>query len=45
ARPSAVTCIPDRLNADDIANMADSGTRLRDTIAAKRAEYLETVPH
>jgi glutathione S-transferase len=45
ARPSAVTCIPDRLNADDIANMADSGTKLRDTIAAKRAEYLETVPH
>jgi len=45
ARPSAVTCIPDRLNADDIANMGESGTKIRDAVAAKRAEYLETVPH
>lgn len=45
ARPSAVTCIPDRLNADDIANMGESGTKIRDAVSAKRAEYLETVPH
>ncbi len=45
ARPSAEACIPDRLNADDIAKMGESGGKLRDAVAAKRAEYLETVPH
>lgn len=45
ARPSADACIPQRLNEDDISAMHDSGTKLRDDIAAKRDEYLETVPH
>jgi glutathione S-transferase len=45
ARPSADACIPGRLEADDIANMAESGTKLRDAVTAKRAEYLATLPH
>ena len=45
ARPSADACIPQRLNEDDIKTMGESGTKLRDIIAAKRREYLETVPH
>ena len=45
ARPSADVCIPGRLEAEDIANMGESGAKLRDAVTAKRAEYLETVPH
>lgn len=45
ARPSAQACIPERLNEDDIAAMGGYGSKLRDAVAAKRAEYLETVPH
>ena len=43
-QPSAVACIPDRLNDDDIAKMQESGGKLREAVRAKRAEYLETVP-
>ena len=45
ARPSATACIPDRLDADDIAKMQLHGSKLRDAVAGKRQEYLETVPH
>jgi len=43
--PSATACIPDRLNAENLAEMKDSGAKLRDAVCAKRTEYLETVPH
>lgn len=45
ARPSADACIPGRLNEDDIDTMGESGKKIHDAVAAKRAEYLETVPH
>ena len=44
-RPTAAACIPGRLNDDDIAAMKEHGGKLRDAVRAKRAEYLETVPH
>ena len=44
-QPSAVACIPERLNADDIEAMGGSGSKIREAVAARRAEYLETVPH
>ena len=44
ARPSAQDCIPGRLDEEDIAAMGGHGSKLRDAVAAKRAEYLETLP-
>lgn len=45
ARPSADACIPGRLDEDDIRLMVESGSKLREAVAAKRAEYLDSVPH
>ena len=45
ARPSADACIPGRIKAEDRDQMNNSGTKLRDTVAAKRQEYLATVPN
>ena len=44
-QPSAIACFPERLGEDDIAAMQEHGGKLRDAVRAKRAEYLDTVPH
>ena len=43
-RPSAVTCIPARLNEDDVDTMKLHGNKLRNAVTAKREEYLATLP-
>ena len=43
-RPSAVSCIPDRLNEDDINAMKEHGGKLRDATLKKRKEYLGLEP-
>lgn len=45
ARPSAAACIPGRLKPEDIEEMQVSGRKIKDAVAARRREYLATVPH
>ncbi len=45
ARPSAASRIAGRLKPEEIAEMKNSGAKLRDAVAAKRRAYLATVPH
>ena len=45
AHPSAAASIPGRLKPADIEEMRTYGTKIRDAVAAKREEYLATVPH
>lgn len=40
ARPSFIAAIPDVLTADDVAEMRNSGARIRQRVAERRAEYL-----
>lgn len=44
-RASAQDCIPGRLDPADIAAMKEHGSKLRETVAAKREEYLALLPH
>ena len=44
-QPSAVACIPDRLNESDFTAMKQHGGKLRKQVRAKRAEYLNTLPY
>jgi glutathione S-transferase len=44
-RPSAAKSIAGRLKPEDAEEMRMHGTKLREAVAAKRAEYLELAPH
>ena len=45
ARPSADACIPRRLATEDITTMGESGTKIREAVALKHKQYLETLLH
>jgi len=43
ARPSFVTAIPDVLTQDEVAEMRNSGTRIKSRVGERRAEYLSSL--